>query len=74
MPFNGISALEEMSEYSIEAVNVNEGTGDLSIVLGGLFTLEVLSTSAGYENWNLYHSKIGEVIAQGGEFHLLGQP
>jgi hypothetical protein len=67
--FNGVAALQEMTQYTIESVRVRPEAGDLFIKLGPMFVLEVISTSAGYEPWQITHPKLGTVVASGGKLH-----
>ena len=70
--FDGVAALQEMGQYRIESVRVRPETGDLFIMLGKMFELEVISTSAGYEPWQMTHPSLGTVVASGGELHIFG--
>jgi len=73
-PFDGIAALKEMGQYSVEKVEVDEPTGDLFITLVSLFELQILSTSAGYEPWQLTHPTLGMWVVSGGVIHEFAQP
>ncbi len=68
-PFDGVAALNEISQYKIESVILKEGTGDLFINFEDLFILEIIVTSAGYEGWSATHPSLGTVFTQGGQFH-----
>ena len=67
--FNGVAALQEMSQYPIVSVRVRPEAGDLFIKLGTMFALEVISTSAGYEPSQITHPNLGTMVASGGKLH-----
>ena len=68
--FDSVAALRGMGQYPIKSVTVRPMTGDLFLQLGSMFVLEVLSTSAGYEHWQITHPVLGLLVASGGELHV----
>jgi hypothetical protein len=57
-----------LADAQVAGVEYREGTNDLRLVFASGHTLEVLSTSIGYEMWHLYH-KGEERHAVGGQLH-----
>ena len=71
-PIDGIALLEALSQFPITAVTVQSGTADILIEFGEDASLEIISTSAGYEPWSASHPKLGKVVATGqGRLHYL---
>lgn len=67
--FDGVAALQSMKKYPIRNVEVRPRTGDLFITLDAEFELQVISTSAGYEPWQMTHPTLGMWVISGGELH-----
>jgi hypothetical protein len=68
-PFDGVAALKKMGQYKIDSVETVAGTGDLIIKFNKLFVWQILTTSSGYEGWNINHPNFGSVFTQGGQLH-----
>jgi hypothetical protein len=65
-PFDGVSALEELSKHLVSSVTIREGTADVAISFGEHNILEIIPTSGGYESWSVTHPALGTVFAIGG--------
>ncbi len=55
-----VTANEALIDYEVVGVEFDEVTGDVSIRVGDALTLQIITTSMGYETWTLY---------QNGEFY-----
>ena len=58
--------LSILAGATIQRVEIRDGTADLIIHFDHSFRLEVLSSSSGYESWQIYEPDGGCVVAQGG--------
>jgi hypothetical protein len=69
-PLNGEErAASELGGRIVEALQVDEETGDLRIEFDGNIRIDVFNQSSGYEGWDAYYTARGErwgVIAMGG--------
>ena len=62
-------AASELGERFVEALHIDEETGDLRIEFDGSTRIDVFNQSSGYEGWDAYYTARGErwgVIALGG--------
>lgn len=66
-PVDAYARLEEsVGNRAVSSAAIDARTGDLKIGFGPEMSLEVLSTSCGYENWTLHNVDGSQLIALGG--------